>query len=393
MNDSTRHSADCPVVNKRLSICALAHEKSFLNRPCTTCVNHRVHFLASEVFCRDFEKKCHAQTPSSALREVMPAELVKLLEKQFTSIENFEKEVLLFATSGRTPSRTWLVTNETGAVSLINLSGNTTPLVFGFWPLAVFNTTEERLCRRLLEKSHHLPSSVEEAPSASAPPSWSRAARNPASVVARQPLRDEETLPTASLQETRLAVTREGLTHTNWDFIWSQVKSAEQYYKSDARTQATVKRRQKLEQAAAAKALRQLRDSGTSIMASDTVQIKGTIDVPVPPPKEAKKPQAPAKKPVEEQPAAAAPAKESTPAEAAPAAASDEPKSHQREDGAWVFTYSNGDVAVEHADGKKEFFRKDVTTTMYVDGTVLHQYPNRSSILERPDGSQRIHPR
>lgn len=131
------HGKDCNVQAHRLPLTALVSDKGVVQsgHPCPACVRKRAHHVASELFCRHFESQCAAATTQSVVKETptvaapgvgaeedeagrtsaatvarrVPARLTSDILASYASLEAFYQDVVLFACSGQSPGRTWLV--------------------------------------------------------------------------------------------------------------------------------------------------------------------------------------------------------------------------------------------------------------------------------------------
>lgn len=54
-NKTSLHAPACPVQAKITPLTTIASTVSFKTNPCITCVKTRMNYLASEIFCADFE--------------------------------------------------------------------------------------------------------------------------------------------------------------------------------------------------------------------------------------------------------------------------------------------------------------------------------------------------
>ncbi|RNF12139.1 superoxide dismutase, Fe-Mn family [Trypanosoma conorhini] len=372
------HLPDCPVLARALPLTALADHGAFLKRPCRSCLKRRVHFLSSEHFCMNLEENCSRGDGS------VPAEWESIAAKQLGSFARLSEEFVLYAKSRREPGWTWLVYDkerlESQRLVVVNFPANRVPLELGLWPLAVINMTESRLMAAIEAKATR---TVAESP----PAPWSRAARNPLAAATLTTTVAGTTVAATDaiggldgdLCSIRAQVAQEAVLEMNWDFVLRQWKQAERYYTSVERENKIRAHRTKMEREAALAAMSKLRDSGATILTSDTVEITVAGGNTA------------AKQDSQHQTVSAQATQENTSKEpkeekAAVAADNQDPHSAQLEDGTWQYTYQNGDVTLLRTDGTKVFKKSDLSTTVFADGSTLYEYPNNTSILDRVDG-------
>ncbi|KAH9577185.1 Manganese/iron superoxide dismutase [Trypanosoma melophagium] len=391
---SGRHLHDCPVLARTLPLTAMVDHVAFMKRPCLSCLRKRIHFLASEEFCKNLEQKCKQDGG------IVPPEWENIVVKQFGTLANLEKEIVMYATSRREPGWTWLVFDkervEGHRLVVMNLPANRTPLILGLWPLAVINMTESALLSTLESKPAVANAKVTH-------PSWSRAARNPlAAVTATRSVgllctpADFTAISSKGLSDLRKQVVQEAVSKLNWNFILQQWQQAEIYYSSAAREEKIRAQRTKLERETALAAMSKLRDSGATILTSDSVEIttggsdKGTVKVDK---KEGEKLSSQTTQKstvnVEEKTtmtSATVAENKGTSTETENTGVDEDPKSAQLADGTWQYLYKNGDVTLLRPDGTRVFKKSDLTTTAFADGSTLYEYPNNTSILDRVDG-------
>ncbi|ORC93483.1 uncharacterized protein TM35_000013600 [Trypanosoma theileri] len=395
---SERHLPECPVLARTLPLTAVVDHVAFMKRPCLSCLRQRVHFLASEEFCKNLEQKCTQEGGT------LPAEWENIVMKQFGTLTHLEKEIMMYATSRREPGWTWLVFDkeriEGHRLVVMNLPANKTPLILGLWPLAVINMTESALLSALESKPVVTNAKVTY-------PSWSRAARNPLAAVTPTRNVGLSGTPTditdnnsKSLSDLRKQVAQKAVSKLNWNFILQQWQQAEAYYASTAREEKIRAQRTKLEREAALAAMSKLRDSGATILTSDSVEIitggsntgaskvdkkegeklstqttqKSTVNVG----EETTTTTTTTSTTVEEN--------KETSTKTESTGVDEDPKSTQLPDGTWQYLYKNGDVTLLRPDGTRVFKKKELTTTAFADGSTLYEYPNNTSILDRVDG-------
>ncbi|CBZ30211.1 conserved hypothetical protein [Leishmania mexicana MHOM/GT/2001/U1103] len=421
----TNHSRDCPVLSKKLPLSLIGKESSFSARPCLNCVRERVHYVSSVSFCDYFEKKCaeaqhHRNTTSSNSvvgTAALPKLLLEAIERSYGSVNAFKDSVALHSTGAMSPGRLWIVYtppisgSEHGAVSLVNLPACKVPLVHGLWPLAVINMTEKRLCEQIACCSGKGGDAVD----ADNAPAWSHGARTPKTLGALVPTAEGNhragSMAQVKLSSIQSAIAEDALCGMNWKFVEAQLTSALAYYSSKERTQTQREHRKEKEHVAAVRAMGQLKDSGAVIHATDSVTITSSNSFVASP---ASKPNlspgadvtssSPAKADINavgeastQTAAVAAPSAEATaantasnsaqtPDNTATGGAAAEPRAVQQADGTWEYHYSNGNVTKVLPDGSKVFQTESLTTTVFVNGDTLFEYPNNTSILDRADG-------
>ncbi|KAG5493837.1 hypothetical protein JKF63_01669 [Porcisia hertigi] len=415
----THHSRDCPVLSKKLPLSRIGKEPSFAARPCLNCVRERVHYVSSLTFCESFEQRCalpqrHPNSPTGNglfSVETFPKRLLEAIERSYGSVSSFRESVVLHSTGAMSLGRLWVVYippvrgSEHGAVSLLNLPACRVPLVHGLWPLAVINMTERRICEKIACRSGKGGDAVD----AIDAPAWSHAARTPKALGALASEAEgslhQGSMPQVRLSAIRSALAEETLSVMNWQFVETQLTSASAYYTSMERTQKQREHRKEKEHAAAVRAMGQLKDSGAVIHATDSVTITSS-DASDASPANGSSLSAAA---VTTSPS---PANtdcrahgEATPtensAETVACTSSDsvqatgntttdaidaEPRTVQQADGTWEYHYKNGSVTKVRPDGTKVFQTESLTTTVFVNGDTLFEYPNSTSILDRADG-------
>lgn len=277
------HSRDCPVVAKALPLSRVSIEPSFTARPCASCVRERVHYLASVVFCDDFEHRCRNPEPKAKSPDAehtnkpvgVPGELQKAVEASFGSFAALRDSIRQLSISAMTPGRLWLVYRPStldaagGSLHLLSFPGCKVPLAHGLWPLAVVNVSEERVCEELEQctKGTEFHGAGGEG---ALPPPWSHAARTPGVSTAVEGRLAVERLRLADLQA---AVAQKALSAMNWDFVAAQLALAQAYYTSTERASTQLEHRKAKEQLAAVRAMGRLKDSGAIIHAADSVTI------------------------------------------------------------------------------------------------------------------------
>ncbi|CAC9536725.1 conserved hypothetical protein [Leishmania infantum JPCM5] len=421
----TNHSRDCPVLSKKLPLSLIGKESSFAARPCLSCVRERVHYVSSVSFCHYFEKKCaeaqHHQNGASSNGVVgtaaLPNLLLEAIERSYGSVNAFKDSVALHSTGAMSPGRLWIVYtppisgSEHGAVSLLNLPACRVPLVHGLWPLAVINMTEKRLCEQIACRSGKGGDAVD----ADNAPAWCHAARTPKTLGALATT-EEGNDRAGSVAQVRLssiqsAIAEEALSAMNWKFVEMQLTSALAYYSSKVRKQTQREHRKEREHVAAVRAMSQLKDSGAVIHATDWVTITSSNSFVASPASEpnlsaaaavtssssAKTENSALGEANTQTAAVAVPSAEATvtntasnsaqPADnTAAGAAAAEPRIVQQADGTWEYHYNNGSVTKAYPDGTKVFQTESWTTTVFVNGDTLFEYPNNTSILDRADG-------
>lgn len=356
-----QHIPQCPVLLKRIPLSDVVHDQDVNGRHCVACLRQRAHFLASELFCHGFEKRCIGPA-----KENVPTTLQAVLEKEYTSFEAFEREVVFVARSGHTPGRTWVVRkmSSDGGIGVINLPGNVLPMIFGLWPLAVITVTEERLCEEVCARID----TQKEGPDRKTP-EWSRGQRT-GSIPARflsGPPPDRELYEGNSDMDAVLAtVTRKALSRVRWTFVQEQLKAAQLYCSSAERSSARIARTHKKERDAIEKVMRHIKDSG-AVLANVNSVPEG---------------------PLETSKLQEIPDQTATPTSEQAAGESANPARRQLDDGTWEFQYANGDATYLYPDGSKEFKTKGLTTKVFPDGSTLFEYGNGTSILDRPEGTR-----
>lgn len=433
------HSRDCPVTAKALPLSRVSTEPSFASRPCISCVRERVHYLASVVFCADFERRCttagsyggavgHSASDAAEL-------LTKEVEASFGSLHALKERVEELSSGAMSAGHLWIVygphgtDTKAGGVNVLNLPGCKVPLAHGLWPLAVVDLSEERVCDELERRTMEA-RTRETGDSRVEAPAWSHAARNPSAV--RQPLGNDATFPCngaverMNLSDLQTAVARRALNAMNWSFVEEQLASALAYYNSAARSTKQQEHRKEKEQMAAVRAMGRLKDSGAVIHAVDTVTIssahssgsaEGIEAEPAALSDAARSATATGAEPTADVgPGASEAALRDTTAgagadgaassasgaqasekrasgkvsphesEASEASASSEPVPVQQPDGTWEYRYASGDVTKVRKDGTKVYQTKELTTTVFANGDTLFEYPNSTSILDRADG-------
>ncbi|CAJ1022350.1 hypothetical protein, conserved [Leishmania lindenbergi] len=418
------HSRDCPVLLKKLPLSLIGKEPSFAARPCVNCVRERVHYVSSVSFCNYFEQKCaeaqhyRERTFSNGVvgDAALPKLLLEAIERSYGSVSAFKDSVALHSTGVMSPGRLWIVYtpsisgSEHGAVSLLNLPACKVPLVYGLWPLALINMTEGRLCEQIACHSGEGGDAVD----SDTAPSWSHAARTPKGLGALATTA-ERNHRSGSMVQVRLsaiqsAISEEALCAMNWQFVETQLSSALAYYSSKERTQAQREHRREKEHVAAVRAMSQLKDSGAVIHATDSVRITSSNSFGASPASGpslsttavAMSSSAKAECNVLgeaslQATAVTAPSAEATAASttSSPSQVADdtttgataaEPRTVQQADGTWEYHYRNGNVTKVFPDGTKEFQTEGLTTTVFVNGDTLFEYPNNTSILDRADG-------
>ncbi|GET92162.1 hypothetical protein, conserved [Leishmania tarentolae] len=420
----TNHSRDCPVLSKKLPLSLIGKEPSFAARPCLNCVRERVHYVSSVSFCDYFEKKCaegqqHGRRASSNGifgADALPKFLLETIERSYGSVSAFKDSVMLHSTGAMIPGRLWIVYtppiggSEYGSLSLLNLPACKVPLVHGLWPLAVINITEKRLCEQIACRSGKGGDAV----GTDSTPAWSHAARVLQTLGALAATAEgnhrAESVAQIKLSAIQFAITEEALCAMNWHFVEMQLKSALAYYSSKERTQAQREHRKEKEHVAALRAMSQLKDSGAVIHATDSVTITSSNSFGASPAGEPNRASAAAVTSslertesnclgeISTQTATVATSSaEATTANTAynsvwtddntatgPTAS--EPRTVQQADGTWEYHYNNGNVTKVLPDGTKVFQTENLTTTVFVNGDTLFEYPNNTSILDRADG-------
>lgn len=417
------HSEDCPVYRKEIPLSSVHDERTFAAKPCPLCLKQRVNYLASQVFCADFERRCSgggavAAAAATTNGAAVPEELAAEVAKHFSAFAALEEELRLFATSGMTPGRTWLVyracgpgsadkgidsttaptttTAVEGKLSVVNLPSNKLPFAFGMWPLAVVNMTEETLCRAMMAMAERtVGAAVGEQP-----PAWSRAARSPAgrvALAAQEQRRAEGGFLTTALAAVRAEAAGGAVAALDWAFVAAQLREARAYFVSGARESARQGRRRARGEAAARDAMRNIKDSGKVVITHKGMELEGeeaAERTKTPAGEESKAPES------AEPAAAAAPvaaagsatasttttATTTTTTAATATASATGPTKTQLGDGTWEYRYPSGDVTLLLPDGTQVFRTADVTTTAYSSGNTLYEYANGSSILDRADG-------
>ncbi|KAG5468158.1 hypothetical protein LSCM1_02133 [Leishmania martiniquensis] len=418
------HSRDCPVLSKKLPLPLIGKEPSFSARPCVTCVRERVHYVSSVVFCDYFEQSClEAQRHQNKTvcngvfnAAVLPSLFLEAIERSYRSVNAFRDSVALHSSGAMCLGRLWIVYvppvsgSEHGVVSLLNLPDCRVPLVHGLWPLAMINMTEERLCERIECRS----AKGVDAADADNAPAWSHAARAPKTLGVLPPTTEGNWQPGSvaqvALSAVQSAIAEEALCAMNWRFVEAQLRSALAYYNSKGRAQTQHEHRQKKEHAAAARAVSQLKDSGAAIHATDSVTIASSssygaslasgLTVSAAPlatslstvtednANEAASLQATVAPALRAETTAANTTANSVQAVGSPTtvAAAAEPRAVQQADGTWEYHYDNGSVTKVRPDGTKVFRTQSLTTTVFINGDTLFEYPNNTSILDRADG-------
>lgn len=423
------HTRDCPVLSKRLPLSRIGREQSFAAAPCESCVRERVHYVSSVSFCEDFERQCTADgrlpagtaaAPCVMDPATLPVPVRDALVRSYGSLTKFQEEVVLHATGALSPGCVWVVfspptsAGQEGRVSLMSLPGSTVPLVHGVWPLALINVTEERVCTEV--------ATVAEAAggleTADDIPPWSHAARTAAALggLTTESAAVQQGCATAAvaarLSSVQSALAAASLCAVDWHFVERQLAAAEAYYASAERAAAQQRRRREKEQVAAVRAMSHLRDSGAVIHASDSVTIASAAPPTGSPtaasgststtPLDAAESFSQAPPSTESVTAAdgakaspadtgapegqASPAPEATEAAQPSVTTTAEPRAVQHADGTWEYHYHNGNVTKVRPDGTKVFQTQDLTTTVFVNGDTLFEYPNGTSILDRADG-------
>jgi superoxide dismutase len=428
------HSRDCPVLAKTLPLSRVSVEPSFATRPCESCVRERVHYLASVMFCDDFEQRCFAASThrdgtncdAANKATTTPKPLEKEVKACFGSLAAFKKNFYQLSSSAMSPGRLWFVYSPSlenkpgGSLNLLCLPGCKVPLAHGLWPLAVVNLSEERLCDEL-ERLTKSARSIDAKHQEGQPPAWSHAARSP-SANAGMPHHIGGRLCGGEVVDLNLSnlqrnVVEKALDAVNWLFVEEQLVSALTYYNSGERASTKQSYRKGKEQLAALRAMSRMRDSGAVIHAADSVTIsssqvaeatveleKDNVSLSSPAQNTTRKTtDAPtttagvqenvantgSAQTFSSSPAASAMTAESANAETSSteaAAGSSGPRPVQQPDGTWEYHYDNGDVTKVRKDGTKVFQTKDLTTTVYSNGDTLFEYPNNTSILDRADG-------
>ncbi|KPI83596.1 hypothetical protein ABL78_7369 [Leptomonas seymouri] len=439
-HSSVSHSRDCPVLAKMLPLSRIGSEPSFTSRPCANCVRERVHYLASVVFCEDFEQRCfkcntvHQNVCIERTNKEIVAPATPLaceVEATFGSLSALKERIQQFSNAVMSPGRLWIVYSSPtgdkprGGINVLSLPGCKVPLVYGLWPLAVVNLSEERIC---CELERHIKSAGDRAAVGAETqlPAWSHAARTQSTAAAMsdevEPSLYNRAMERFNLSELQAVVAKRALGTMNWAFVEEQLASAQTYYNSAERANTRQEYRKGKEQLAAMRAMSRLKDSGAVIHAADSVTISSShptalaaeaekefVSSPIAAqaastkaaPTEAVN--AEASMTVAQHGAGAAGTTFSAPASAAgggstgeklytdvesssaPVAASG-PLPVQQPDGTWEYHYDNGDVTKVRKDGTKVFQTKDLTTTVYGSGDTLFEYPNNTSILDRADG-------
>ncbi|KAK7198434.1 hypothetical protein NESM_000803300 [Novymonas esmeraldas] len=424
---AANHARDCPVLAKTLPLSQISKERSFVERPCVTCVRERVHYVSSASFCDDFGRRCVGTANARPLEAAaLPAGVLQAVERSYGSVSALNDTVVLHAAGAMGPGRLWIVyappksTEAHGAMRVLSLPACRVPLVHGLWPLAVIDMTEGRLCGEVARRWNNDDEAAEE----DSPPSWSRAGRSPAALGSvatvtrtahRQPSMARIRLP--ALQG---AVAEEAMRSMNWQFVETQLTAALDYYSSQQRTRTQEEHRKKCEQVAAVRAMEQVKDSGAVLRATDSVTItsSGTAGASSAVRNVTTLPAASTTSSASPDTGSAAhgetgsrtaeatdghtegsvgsaasetgPAADSaTPGIAVPtAAAADttEPRSVQQADGTWEYHYNNGDVTRVYANGTKVFLTESLTTTVFTNGDTLFEYPDKTTILDRVDG-------
>ncbi|RNF01832.1 superoxide dismutase, Fe-Mn family [Trypanosoma rangeli] len=372
------HQPDCPVLRQLLPLTALADHSAFLKRPCRSCLKRRIHFLSSEHFCMNLEEKCSQGGVN------VPAEWESIVATQFGSVVCLMEEFVMYAKNRREPGWTWLVydkeRSESHRLVVVNFPSNRVPLELGLWPLAVINMTESRLLSAIVAKAT---TTVVESP----PAPWSRAARNTfvaatvTSTVAGTTATTANTVGDLGkdLSSIRAQIAQEAVLAMNWEFVLQQWRQAESYYTSVERENKICVHRTKMEREAALAAMSKLRDSGATILTSDTVEI--TVAGGNTAAKKASQDQTVSTQTTQEN---GKEQKEET--EGAVGAADQDPHCVQLEDGTWQYTYQNGAVTLLRPDGTRVFKKSELNITIFADGSTLYEYPNNTSILDRVDG-------
>lgn len=403
-----------------------------------------MHYLASVVFCDDFERRCSTVSAQGVEANVSTgdgaATGTKLLQKEveatFGSLQALQERVQELSSGTMSAGRLWIVYSphsagsKAGGVNVLSLPGSKVPLAHGLWPLAVINLSEERVCEELERRTASVRSHDSGVARADVPP-WSHAART--HTARRLALgQDEKSLNNDPVEQMNLfelqkAVAERALDTMNWSFVEEQLASALAYYNSAERTSKRQEHRKEKEQLAAVRAMSRLKDSGAVIHAADTVTISsphspgaiGEVEAASAPlsdgsPKDSASTAAAAavdagigasdaglQKALEGASADVAASSQadasagnkkdvakasSHDGETAPASASSGPAPVQLPDGTWEYRYENGDVTRLRKDGTKIFQTKELTTTVFVNGDTLFEYPNSTSILDRADG-------
>nr|CCC90224.1 conserved hypothetical protein [Trypanosoma congolense IL3000] len=353
------HQPNCPVLARLLPLSEVSNDDAFLRRPCLPCLSHRAHFLASEDFCHSLVKRCTRRVACP-----VPAEWKGIVSRQFASEAALEAELVFRAANRREAGWTWLVYDnqrpEEQRLVVVNMPGNRTPLLLGLWPLGVVDMTDKAVVAAARTALNTI--------SAPLAPPWSRAARNP-SCSATTSLVGNGCIQ--RLSTVREKVAREAVLQMDWDFILQQWKEAEVYYASNSRTEKIRTERARKEREVAVNALSKLRDSGTTILMSDTVEVTATTEGSM---AASSKPQ----ERVQGEPRSVEGSNDNT--------TEPDPKCTQLPDGTWQYLYRNGDVTFLKPDGTRIFRKSNLTTTAYIDGSTLYEYPNNTSILDRADG-------
>ncbi|KPA82091.1 putative mitochondrial hypothetical protein [Leptomonas pyrrhocoris] len=434
-HSSVSHSRDCPVLAQALPLSRIGSEPSFTSRPCVNCVRKRVHYLASVVFCDDFEQRCSAgdarhqsvsRKEANKVTTTTPRVLERGVAASFGSLSALQQSVQQLSNAAMSPGRLWIVYGSStvaqsgGNIDVLSLPGCKVPLAHGLWPLAVVNLSEERLCDEL---ERHVKSGGDRiAVDAEAqPPAWSHAARTPGAAAAMsvdvgRGVHDGA-FEHINLSDLLAAIARRALDNMNWGFVEEQLASAQAYYNSAERANTRQEHRKGKEQLAAMRAMSRLKDSGAVIHAADSVTISSSH--PVGPAAETAKESvllsttaqaasttaavnAETSMSAAQDASGAAGAASSAAASAVEGesageksssggefssdAAAAEPRPVLKPDGTWEYHYDNGDVTKVRKDGTKIFQTKGLTTTVYGNGDTLFEYPNSTSIMDRADG-------
>ncbi|KAG5468570.1 hypothetical protein CUR178_01403 [Leishmania enriettii] len=421
---ATNHSRDCPVLSKKLPLSLIGKEPSFAARPCVSCVRERLHYVSSVSFCHYFEQRCSEtqryrnKTSRNGIfsTAALPNLLLEAIERSYGSANAFKDSVALHSGSAMCPGRLWIVYappvsgREQGVVSLLSLPACMVPLAHGLWPLAVINTTEGRLCEQIACCTAKGGNTVD----ADNVPAWSHAARASKTLGALATIAEENCRPGSvaqvRLSDVQTAIAEEALCAMNWQFVEAQLRSALTYYSSKERTQTQHEHRKEKEHAAVVRVMGQLKDSGAAIHATDSVTIASSSSFGASPasgpsvsaPALATPPSAVAEGHTRGEVSLQTTAVSAPRAEAAAAnttsdflqvagksttgAASAEPRATQQVDGTWEYHYNNGNVTKVRPDGTKVFQTESLTTTVFVNGDTLFEYPNNTSILDRADG-------
>lgn len=406
------HISDCPVTNGCIPLSLISSSDEFLGRPCQTCLTSRIHHLASRAFCFDFREKCTA----SSSQTVSPP-LKAAIEESFGTIAAFEKQLLLFATSGLRPGRTWIVFNSaTSKVDLLNLSGYDVPLSFGLWPLGVVDMSEESLCNEISSHFMLRDSISNEGKSKATVLPWTRAARN--SVVASANYVNSMTKSLPNLQEIRMRVARSSVARLQWMFLHTQLTAAQSYYSHESRSVSQEAWKEEQKAAAMKRALGSLRsvDKEAHFSAkSVSVERDGPLDAVnassclVPSESRASR----VSEDIPDRSGATKNAKntEKTEGETYPDSFGSLPDSSQQaitstEDprvvehantGVWEYIYQNGNRTFVYPDGVKVYEEKNIKTTVHADGSTTFEYSDGMKIYQSgnrrittfPDGSKK----